>query len=196
MKRMIFSFFLSTCLLGCNFFYSTITGIKNTRYESEPYQKKYLLSKGVDTSYLAYFDKTYYSMLAKPSHSLDTFNNLGYTPIQFRVFDKDGNFYSGWEICFGNADKAGLYKNFPHPAVARWPINKQLKLQNDLNYLVPINFSLDEIKKNIQGGKYDYIVISFWAGFLGKHSVKMLKSLDQQIGNSKKILHIKVNLSD
>jgi hypothetical protein len=195
MKFVFASFFLMS-LCSCNWFYSTISGIKNSRFETEYYQKKYLVSKSIDTSYMAYFNRKFYDSLEHPSHSLDTFTNLGYTPIQFRVFDKDGNFHSGWEICFGNADRAEVYKNFPHPAVARWPINNQLKLQNDLNYIVPINFSLDEIKKNIQGGKYDYIVLSFWAGYLGKHSVKMLRSLDQQIGNSKKILHIKVNLSD
>jgi hypothetical protein len=195
MKFVFVSFFLMS-LGSCNWFYSTISGIKNSRFETEYYQKKYLVSKSVDTSYLAYFNRKFYDSLAHPGHSLDTFKNMGYTPIQFRVFDRDGNLFSGWEICFGNPDKAEVYKNFPHKVFSQWPVNNQLKLLNDFNYIIPINFNLDEIKKNILEGQYDYIVISFWAGYLGKHSVRMLKDLDQQIRNSKKILHIKVNLSD
>jgi hypothetical protein len=185
-------------LTGCNFIYSTVTGIKDSRVETPEFQREYLSKNRIDTNYMAVLKKHYLDSLSHSKYSLDTFKNMGFTPIQFRVYDRNGELYTGWEICLGSAEKMNLYAAFPQKAPKRLPINYRINLENDLNYVQPLNFNKQNLFDEIKKGEYDYVVISLWAGYLGKFSRRMLEQIDAAIAGNKheRIIHIKVNLGN
>jgi hypothetical protein len=185
-------------LYSCGFVYGVLTGIKNPRAESYSDQREYLSKHGIDTQYMASFKTQFSDSLIGSRFALDTMLEAGYSPVQFRVYDGKGKFYSAWELCFGSAKRLDLYNGFPKKVSAHWPINPQLSLRNDQLFLSPLNFDSTLLKNAIQSGQYDYIVLSFWAGYLGKHSREMLSSIEAAIkrNNEKKFLHIKVNLGE
>ena len=193
------SFFMVTvfffiALSSCSLIASVFLGIKEVRTESEAYQKNYLVSLGIDTNYLAVIESSRITDLGKAPYKLDTFTKQSFTPVQFRVYDKEGNFFTGWEQCFGSAKKMKIYENFPQRAKAHIPLNYSVNLASDLELLNPLNFEKTAIQKLLKG-KYDYVVVAFWAGYLGSLSRSMMKDLDHAIKTSdKKILFVKANL--
>lgn len=182
------------CTVSCSPVISTLMGIKEERNESIEYQQLYLMKLGMDTAYMAVMDPFKFEKLSGPN-CLDTMTNQDFTPVQFRIYDQKGGLFSGWEICFGSARQAGIYDSFPGKAPPHWPLNYSLQLFEDLSVLRPVNYTSDHIDSLLSQGKYDYVVISFWAGYLGSLSRHMLQDLDQSIRMSRyRILHIKVNL--
>jgi hypothetical protein len=186
--------FMLILLDSCSPVARTVLGIKAERTESESYQKEYLASIGIDTNYMAVIEPSRFTDLGKDPYKLDTFTNQSFTPIQFRVYDKEGNFHTGWEQCFGSARKMKLYENFPQKAKEYLPLNRTVHLASDLELINPLNFDKSEVSKVLKE-KYDYVVIAVWAGYLGTLSKSMMKDLDLAIKNSdKKILFVKANL--
>jgi hypothetical protein len=189
---------VQVALNSCGFAYGLVTGIRSPRVESYTWQRDYLSKHGIDTQFLASFKTPFLDSLVGSRFALDTMLNAGFSPVQFRVYDGKGNFYSAWELCFGSGKRLDLYNGFPKRSLGYWPINPRLSLQNDQLLLSPLNFDSTLLDTAIQSGQYDYIVLSFWAGYLGKHSRVMLTSIDAAIkrNNTKKFLHIKVNLGE
>jgi hypothetical protein len=186
--------FMLILLSSCSPVARTVLGIKAERTESESYQKEYLASLGIDTNYMAVIEPSRFTDLGKDPYQLDTFTNQSFTPIQFRVYDKEGNFHTGWEQCFGSARKMKIYENFPQKAKDYLPLNRAVHLASDLELINPLNFDKSEVNKVLKE-KYDYVVIAVWAGYLGTLSKSMMKDLDLAIKNSdKKILFVKANL--
>ncbi len=136
--------------------------------------------------------------LANLKYSLDTYNDGSFTPIQFRVYDSNKQLYTGWEICWGSAKKKNFYSPFPQKPLSYWHINNKLSIENDLELITPLNFDEKRLRSEIEAKKYDYIVLSFWAGYLGSLSREMLHDIESAIQREpgKRFLHIKVNLSD
>lgn len=187
--------YLAITCPSCSVLLSKAFGIQDERHESVEYQKSYLTKYEIDTAFMANLQPGSFPKLSSPIYSLDTFTNQGFTPIQFRVYNADGMFYTGWEQCFGNPKRINFYDSFPRVAPSHWPLNRTISFQKDLELIDPVNFKKNTILTAINSKQYDYIVIGFWAGYLGGLSKSMLKELTAAINTSgKRILFIKVNL--
>ena len=169
-----------------------VYGLKKIKDESFTEQKEYLIKNNLDTNNLFTFNKLYLDSLKTSSYYLTySDSSSGFTPMQFRMYNSKGELESGWGICFGNSDEIKLFQEFPP--------EKNPYLNSNLNFYKDISLILKNegeiIKPEFYTENYDYIIVAFWAEYLGKHSRKMLIDLENYIAanNDKKIALLKVN---
>lgn len=188
--NIIFVLFLSIIILSsCSKILSIILGVKDVCYETVDEQIMYLKKYDIDTSFLFYLKPEYIDSLEITTYCLDSFNK--FSPVQFRIYDNNGIFLGGWEQCFGNPKIIGFFDSIPPITKrGRLPINYNLSFQKDSLFLQKIMTDIPNIKN------YDYVIMGFWAKYLGSLSKKMLVNLQAYINDhpNKKFLFIKVNL--
>ncbi len=184
------------CLAGCSSVASFILGIKDSEFESKARQVRYLRNHDIDTSNMLVL-KTIYS-----GDSLDKYDIMEtrareqcvMTPIQFRMFDRAGNFISGWAICCGPANYLHLYDTFPPKKVPI--VDGNPNLFQDIKMYETFDGKDADINRIL--ANHQYIIIAYWAKYLGIPSRTMLKKLEKYIAKNKDkdIVLVKVNLGD
>lgn len=174
----------------------TALGIKEPREESFEEQKEYLEKNKLSSVHLYRFDGIYKDSLKLPSYYFIERDTASFSPIQFRMYNSNGEFISGCGICLGNAQKMNLYEEFPPRRLSWVKVNDSLNFRNDSQLLIDESgnkINPEEILKNS-----DYVIIAFWAEYLGKLSKRMLIDLENYIQkhNDKNIILLKVNLGN
>ncbi len=196
-------FYLNIYLLAFSvlFFYSCSSvvqlafGVKTPRVESLKEQKKILEKWDIDTTQLYFIKRSFIlnNSFDDPIYALDTFSSRGFSPIQFRIYDRGLDFYTGWEQCIGPLKYYSFFQEDTITKIHHKALNYSISLKNDLNF---ISENPDTLYKLIKSQKYDYVIIALWSGWLGSFSKDMLKELDGFYKTtSKKVLFIKANLS-
>jgi hypothetical protein len=179
---------------SCTLILSKALGLKNPKVESFEEQKSYLKKYNLDTTNLYTFNPIYKDSLKLSTYYITYSDSIFFTPMQFRMYDSTGEFVAGWALCFGKVDVIGLYEQFPP---------KKLEYTNDkLNFYTDSNFILDRTGQKIDPkiflNHYNYIIVGFWAEWLGRLSKDMLIDLENYIQkyNEKNIIFLKVNLGN
>jgi hypothetical protein len=98
---------ISSVLNSCSLVLSTALGIKAPREESYEDQRSYLQKNNLSIDHLYKFDGIYMDSLKLPTHYFIE-GDTSFSPIQFRMYNANGEFISGWAICIGNAEKMKL----------------------------------------------------------------------------------------
>jgi hypothetical protein len=201
------SIIMKKCLIALliiAFFYNSnaqnslidLASITKPKPETFSHQVETLKKWKVDTANLFLFDGNYIdSMGASLSYTLDThmYRWQDFSPMQFRIYDKKGMIYTGWQYCFGALDKLGVLIKDSVVDIKRMPINRTLTFQSDLKLFgknannLPISQDVCE--------QYDYVIVAFWASYYGRSARKMMQYIQKFVDNSdsKKVLFIKVN---
>ncbi len=175
-----------------------ILSLRPPREESCEMQQKYLLNWGLSDKHLFTINPLYvYEMGLSEYHSLDTLTILseGFSPIQFRVYDKNGRFYTGWHYCYGPLGRVPILLKDSFNIPGNLPLNKKLTLQNDLT-LINQQGCFGQDLSHYDFEKYDYVILAFWASYYGRAARMMLYMLEYAINyyySDKKILLLKVN---
>lgn len=160
--------------------------------ESFEYQHEVLEKWKISQDYLFQFNPVMIdSMSLSIDYNLDLWdleNDNGFSPIQFRVFDNAGDLVTAWAYCYQSFNRHGIL-NEPLSMLNHAYLNKDLKLNNTLK-MIENNESLTaELFQ-----EYDYIIVAFWASYLGSGSRKMMQYIQNFVDNTdKEVLFIKVN---
>ena len=180
-------------LTSCSTVLGLFLGISEPSDISENQMKKCLLDNGLDTNMLFVLKPNCFYALQDTSYNINKFDTT-YSPIQYRVYKgKNGVFLGSWQICYGSLNKIGFLDNVPPvDNKNRFIINSSLSYSNDLEIIRPINNIYPDITE------YDYVIIAYWADYLGRPSIKMLKLLESYISNHSEysFLLIKVYLAE
>jgi len=110
------------------------------------------------------------------------------------MYNSKGDLVAGWEQCFGDPEGTRLYEQFP-PRKFDW-INDKLNFYRDSNLV--LDHEGKEINSFYYLNKYNYVIIAFWAEYMGKFSKNMLIDLENYIKkhSDKKIVLLKVNFGN
>jgi len=187
--------FLLIGLCSCSAFLGFILGVHPEKHESKKEQVKYLRRYHLDTSNLLVIKKLYTDSLKKYDISPTAAQKSGgICAVQFRMFDHSGQFLSGWGICLGPADYNHLYDTFP-PVRLKW-VDGALNLKQDLKMYTTLDGKDVSVEQVL--GNHHYVIIAYWAKFLGIPSRTMLKKLEAYIKKNKDrdIVLYKANLGD
>lgn len=183
-RRLSFSLFFLLCLTSCSLllpFY----GIKKMQNEDLAKQKIFLLANNIDTTHIFNLSCNYKDSISIDKYALNLYklaHGTNASPVQFRVYNNTGRLLTGWEQCFGSANKLGYFSHVPmKPFYNHIPINYNLDLANDL-YLFDIDSDTRDIliKKST---KYDYIIVLFWAEYAGVFTKRMFSDVYNYINN-------------
>lgn len=188
-------FLIIICYNSCATIVQMAFGIKSPRVESITEQKKTLKKWDIDTSQLFFVKRSFIltNKFKDVKYALDTFTNQGFTPIQFRVYDKNQNFYTGWELCIGSLKQYSFFTEDTITKINHKALNYSINLKNDVNFITD---NPDSLYNFIKNEKFDYVIVAMWSGWLGSFSKDMLKEIDRFYKTtSKKVLFLKVNLS-
>ena len=167
-------------------------GIKKPKKETFEDQKTFLIKNNLDTNNLYFFNPIYLDSIKTHSYYLTyTDSSAGLSPVQFRMYNKKGNFVAGWAQCFGDPKQIALYEQFP-PKTNDW-VNTHLNLFSDYKLLVDKDGKMINPYEFVNG--YDYIIIAFWAEYMGKLSRNMLVDLERYLEDNKdkKVVLLKAN---
>lgn len=171
---LIVSISLSGCILLFPFY-----GIKEMTPQDEVAQKAYLMKLNVDTTDLFSLSCLYDDSLSHERFALNTYklkHGTNASPVQFRLYERNGTLVTGWEQCFGKASRFGYFDNFPmKPKFDNLPINRSLSLSNDL-----LMFDIDVDKKNellLLSQKHDYTFILIWAEYAGVFNKRLFRDI-------------------
>jgi len=116
----------------------------------------------------------------------------GASPLELRMYNNNGQFINGWEMCFGDIHKLGILDSIPFKRVNHLPINYNLSLSTDLSIVNIPNREL--LHKEIQ--KSDYIIILYWAKWAGWFNRDVIRETQKYLKKNRKrysILLIAVN---
>jgi len=187
--------YLLFCLSACSPILGFILGIKNSEKESKVKQVRYLKHHGIDTSNMLVLKILYRDSLKKYDIMATRAKEQSVmTPIQFRMFDRSGKFISGWAICCGPANYLHLYDTFPPKRVPI--VDGNPNLFQDIKMYETFDGKDADVNRIL--GNHQYVIIAYWAKYLGIPSKTMLKKLEKYIAKNKDkdIVLIKVNLGD
>lgn len=179
--KTIIGLLLISQFTGCIILYP-FYGITKRDPEPRAEQIDYLNSIGVDTFDVFSFNCDYKDSLSMRKYALNSYKleHDGYaSPVQFRIYDKKGNLATGWEQCFGNPVRTKYLEHCPPVVKSYMPINFDVSFESDLN-LFDINSEQKKILLN-KKGKYDYIIIIFWAKWAGKFNKDAFYNINDYI---------------
>lgn len=188
MNSIIFKSFVAIilifCLQGC-FLLLPFYGVKEMTPQNEEAQKDYLTKLEIEPTHLYSLSCLYKDSLSHEKFALNT-HKLNYgtkaSPVQFRLYNRNGIFLTGWEQCFGKATRFGYFNNYPmKPNFNNMPINQSLTLSNDL-YL----FDISEDQRNelfILSQQHDYTFILIWAEYAGVFNKRLFRDIYGYIKN-------------
>jgi len=170
----------SSCSLLLPFY-----GVKKSAYESIDFQKQYLSKIGVDTLNVYRINCSYLDSLSTLPYAINLYkvnNNGKASPVQFRLYDKNGNLLTAWEQCFGNANRLHYFDSIPmKPHITESLLNKNLTLKHALNL-----FDITDNKRNtflLKSKDYDYTIIIVWAAWAGSFTKKNFRNVYEYIKN-------------
>ena len=181
----------SLIIMSCNRIVSSLYGISEPTNTSYSEMVNYLNKNDIDTTMLFTLKQGCFYSLTDSNYNIIK-DDSSCSPIQYRVYKGGaGIFLGSWQICYGSLDKIGFLNNMPPiDNDNRFDFNKKLSFSNDVQIVSPIYTPIPDISQ------YDYVIIAFWADYLGKRSRNMLLSLQDYIKEHKemKILLMKVYL--
>ena len=168
-------FTVSFGLMSCTSILAGLYGMKKIKTVDEKtivrYAKKYSIptadSYELDTAYLSYLfslDSTKYRSEIK-NH---------YQPLQSLYYDNSGYLKSFQVNCYAggfpnlNWNRNGIMTSFPPKQQA--PVDSIVSLETQMKYLKPLSQTSKHINDN-----YDYIVIVYWNRFMGRHSKRLIR---------------------
>ena len=179
---------------SCQILLRTTLGIGLPKEESILSQQKLLSKHHIRTSNLMQLKNNYLDSLRSGYCKLrtDQRDSSGFSPIQFLLFDSAGQLVTAWAFCYGKLEEAGWLDSFPPPPLFR--MNHFVTLEKVAKMLT--NEMDEEVSFNGLLGKNKYVLIEYWAGYLGHYSLDMLARLDAYVDRykEKKIQQILVNI--
>lgn len=184
--RHIFLFFILIYFSSCRL----ILGIKEPRPKSVNELNRYLIKHGVDTLNCFTFNKSAFDSIQKLPYKLNW--PIGFRPIQFRAFDRQGKMVSQYASCEGSWKKRKVFMEFPpkYKTIADSTISfdKDIKMYKTYNG--------ENLKINC--GEYDLSIVVYWATWLGTIDRNLVKAVYkyQRQNPTKKINIIKVNIAE
>ncbi|MCC6721098.1 MAG: hypothetical protein IT243_02775 [Bacteroidia bacterium] len=151
---------------------------------------KHLLKNEIDTSNIYFANDSFYIKIFSPQFQSDSTIDLNsFRPIQFRVFDSSGKIVNIWANCYG--PMSFYIKDYNDLLIKR--MNQNIILSTKLTDYT----SLMKTNPIINTNKYDIIIIAFWAWYMDKFSIKLLRELQLLSNfNNKKVLIIKLNIDN
>ncbi|GEM_PF-5689438 len=173
-----------------------LLSISKPKEQTHEKQVKTLEKWGIDTNLTFQFNGRFIdSMGTSLSYTLDThmYRWQDFSPVQFRVYDRTGKIFTGWQYCFGALDKLGILLKDSVVDIARMPINRKLTFRQDFDLFGNNNYSLP-VTPDVYL-QYDYVVVAFWAPYYGRSARKMLQYIQHFVDESsaKNILFVKVS---
>jgi len=166
------------------------------KYDSDLRISSFLEKASIDTNFSYRLNANYVDSLSILKYALNTYklkSGAQASPLQIRLYDKNGNFIYGWEQCFGDLNKFNLLDSLPFNQKKHLHVNLNLSFYNDVN-IFDISYTEKEILlKEIRN--YDYTIVVFWASWTGWYSKNALISVKKYIEDNPdyKILFIKLN---
>ncbi len=120
-------------------------------------------------------DSTSY-LLADSKYRIND-SNSRYSLIQLRIYNSDGDFYSGYSQCMGSFNERKIFDSFP-PKKNNYPfLNTELKLVNELEL---INASTETKQKVFEKAKqYDYTFVVYWTIWTNYYSKHIMKEVSK-----------------
>lgn len=190
MKKIIFSLiFLITTLFftSCLF----LLGIKRPKELPIADLNNFLLKHQIDTTQCYAFNRVSYDSFKKKPYKPGW--EEGFRPIQFKVFNSNGEIISQYASCEGLLRKLKILDSYPPGNV--FPLDSNQTLLNDLKMYRDYNGNKINLRSR---NEYDLFFVVYWATCLGKPSLNMMKNVYnyQNTYSKKKIKIIKVNVEE
>ena len=156
-------FFLPLLFQGC----AALLGIKTPTEISKSTSIDYLLKHNIDTSNVVYLKEHYFDTLRslpfKPGWE------KGLRPIQFKIFNNDGNLIFHYSSCEGPLKYSIFFDQFPPENITPMDFSYNLAREN----------SMIESEIPMEANK-DYITIIYWATYTGIPGRRLIKRIEKE----------------
>lgn len=149
---------------GCAF----LLGIKSPEAISKAEAKDYLIKHKIDTVNTLFLNTNYWDTLRSKPFKPDW--QPGLRPIQFKVFNTNGDLVSQYASCEGSLKKTKFFDQFPPKNIT--PLDSTYTLYDEQKMIE--NFVPDE-------GNNDYTTIIYWATYTGLPGRKLIQKIEKQL---------------
>lgn len=170
-------------------------GMSKQQEESIQEQEKYLAKHDLATENLYQLKDHWVDSLRLNINSLDTGRySEGFRPIQFRMYNRQGEIISSWASCYGSLEKRGYLDTFPPKPV--WVLNPDLTLQQDLVMLT--DRAGNDVDLSVIPADADYVMLVFWAKYMGHISRNAMIHLEEYLQQhpDENVFLMKVNVGN
>jgi len=121
-------------------------------------------------------------LLSTERHSLNTYkleNGGKSSAIQLRIYDDKGDFYNGYEQCYGSLKRLNILDSNPPRIIPRFPNNQNLKFEHEFE-LWEID---DAIKRKIiaESKTHTYTFVLYWNIWSNYYSKVLFKEIAKYI---------------
>ena len=167
--------------------------------ESDVDIQTFLRKVGENNAYSYRIKTLYMDSLKTDRYNLSTLEWKGKkkaSAVQMRMYEGNGKFHYGWQMCFGDLKKAQVLDSFPLKKTPFPDMNMQLSLQRDLNL-----FEMSEAEKLQilrEATNKQYVITVFWTGWTGwfaKDAFRKLKRYLRKYHQKENVLVLKLNLT-
>lgn len=178
---------------GCSFIH--YLSILDQKKEEQEEYNSFLTEMGVSTNYSYQIKFSYRDSLSKSKkYCLNLYKyktGTNASPVQIRMYNKEGDLLMGWENCYGELKQFNLFDSIPLKRINYLPNNYELKLQSDLNLIETNNNDEVGLSNFIQN--HQYVIILFYSKWAGWYSKDAIKRVTQYVKNNKNIALIYLN---
>ena len=158
-------------------------GVKSPEAKSEDAQLHFLNKQKVGIDFYDYafqFPIKNLDSLSTWKYGINTHklkNDVKASPIQIHIYDSYGNILNGHSQCFGDFNRLNILSEKEYKTFEWLPINRELKLSDQLNLLDVSDEIKQEILENAFQGKKDvfYVYWNEWSNHYSKIMFRKMK---------------------
>lgn len=137
--------------------------MSSSRDESAAEVRTYLHEKEINFSYSTFLKDSIWRALGDSGHYLNAYKfkrGVEPSPIQLRVYDRQGNFITGYSQCYGSFKKLNVLDGYPPRVIPHLPNNRSLVFEDELKlFVTPPSTQLQIIE---DASNSDYIMVLYW----------------------------------
>ncbi len=179
--RVLIVFFLLFSLTSCTTLQIIHIGLQKKDDETPKQFNAYLKKHRIKYDYsLELIDSTAY-LLKDSLYRLDNAVSTKFSLIQLRIYDSEGNLYSGYSQCTGDFNSRKNLNGFP-PAVSSYPfVNTNLKFKNEFDLVALRTEEKASIVKKAENSKYVFVVYwNIWTRYFSRHVLREVSQLKRK----------------
>ena len=158
--------FLLYVLTSC----SAILGVKEPEKISKQKAIKYLNKHKLDTCDIIFLKYNYLDTMKQVAFKPGW--EVGFRPIQFKIFNKFGNLIFQYSSCEGPLKNTSIFDTFPPKNIS--PIDTSYTIENE---------QLLTVEKLTIKEHTDYVAVIYWATYTGIIGRKFLKKINKLLNN-------------
>ena len=189
-NRLLSTYFMKYCYLvlsfvflqSCNFVH--ILSISEQRNTTEQEQELFLSNGKYICDFSFEVVDTLHKDLYSKRHMLFLDNEKLFSAVQLRIYNSNGDLYTGFSQCTGDFVAKKPFATFPPEKKSHPYINTDLKFEHELELLKISEEEKQQVRS--QAKNYPKTVVLYWAkytGYFSKHILKNITKLKRENPN-------------